>query len=99
MDYALFVVILLILLFSYCIYCYIDAKNMEDIRKKMYPIYLQNRSKHKRTPKILMQTYHDKSVIAPKVYRKIKKFAPNYKHLVYDDDDCIRFLDKHYGKR
>lgn len=47
-------------------------------------------------PKVIYQTYIDKSKIPPKVYDNIKKFAPNYKHIIYDDDECIRFLRDNY---
>ena len=47
------------------------------------------------TPKILIQTIRDKSVIPDKVYKNIKKFAPEYKHIIYDDSECIQFLKKY----
>jgi mannosyltransferase OCH1-like enzyme len=43
-------------------------------------------------PKVIIQTYYDKSKIPDKVYKNIRKYAPEYKHIVYDDDDCIEFL-------
>lgn len=49
-------------------------------------------------PKIIIQTYHDKKLIPSKVYKNIKKFTPGYKHIVFDDSQCIDFLSKHYGK-
>lgn len=48
--------------------------------------------------KILMQTYHDKNKIPPKVYKNIRKYAPEYKHIIYDDDDCIKFLSNNYNQ-
>jgi hypothetical protein len=41
-----------------------------------------------------MQTYHKKSNIPNKVYENIKKYAPDYKHIIYDDKDCIEFLEQ-----
>jgi hypothetical protein len=54
-------------------------------------------SDHKQIPKILIQTYHDKSKIPKKVYDNIQKYAPEYKHIVYDDKNCIEFLE-HFNK-
>ena len=54
-----------------------------------------------RSPKrynTIYQCYHDKSKIPQKVYNNISKFAPNYKHQIYDDDDCRKFLTRYYGE-
>ena len=48
-------------------------------------------------PKIIYQTYHKKNKIPQKVYDNIKKYAPNYKHIIYDDQECITFLENHYN--
>ena len=52
-------------------------------------------------PKVIIQTYYDKSKVPDKVYKIIRKYAPEYKHIVYDDNDCIKFLtqfDKTFNK-
>ena len=36
--------------------------------------------------------------IPQKVYDNIKKYAPEYSHIIYDDIDCINYLHKYYGK-
>lgn len=46
----------------------------------------------KTIPKVIIQTYYDKSKIPNKVYENIRKYAPGYKHIIYDDDDCIALL-------
>ena len=46
-------------------------------------------------PKIVLQTYKDKSLISPKVYENIKKYGEGYEHIVYDDNDCLEFIKKH----
>ena len=46
----------------------------------------------------LFQTYHNKSKIPDSVYENIKKYAPEYTHKVYDDNDCIQFLKEHYDE-
>ena len=43
-------------------------------------------------PKVIIQTYHDKSKIRNKVYKNIKKYAPEYTQIIYDDEECIEFL-------
>ena len=53
----------------------------------------------KEIPKVIIQTYHDKSKIPQKVYENIKKYAPNYKHIVFDDSQCIKFLKIYYGNK
>lgn len=48
-------------------------------------------------PKIIIQTYQNKKKIPNKVYKNIKKYGENYKHLIYDDNDCINFLKKYFN--
>ena len=50
-------------------------------------------------PKTIYQCYHDKSKIPPKVYNNISTFAPNYKHKIYDNDECRYFLRESYGEK
>lgn len=49
-------------------------------------------------PKIIIQTYYDKSKIPMKVFDNIKKYAPDYKHIIYDDKECLEFLEQNYNK-
>ena len=48
-------------------------------------------------PNVIIQTYSDKSKIPNKVFANIKKFAPNYSHIVYDDEECYSFLLNEFG--
>jgi len=48
-------------------------------------------------PKVIIQTYYDKNKIPTKVYKNIQKYCQKYKHLVYDDNDCIKFLKENYS--
>lgn len=48
-------------------------------------------------PKTLIQTHYDKSKIPQKVYNNIKKFAPEYKHIVWDDNECEEFMNKYFN--
>jgi mannosyltransferase OCH1-like enzyme len=47
-------------------------------------------------PKILVQTISDKSKIPEKVFENIKKYASDFKHVIFDDEDCINFIKEHY---
>ena len=49
-------------------------------------------------PKKIISTYHTKNKIPDKVFKNIKKYAPNYEHIVFDDNDIINFLNKYYDK-
>ena len=49
-------------------------------------------------PKVIIQTYHKKEKIPKKVYDNIKEFAPEYKHIIYDDTECICFFKKYFNK-
>jgi len=40
----------------------------------------------------LYQTYKNKDLIPQKVYDNIKKYAKNYNHLIFDDNECITFI-------
>ncbi|KAJ6238318.1 mannosyl phosphorylinositol ceramide synthase [Anaeramoeba flamelloides] len=48
-------------------------------------------------PKIIFQIYNDKSKIPQKVYDNIAKYAPGYKHVIFDNSETIEFLEKHFS--
>jgi hypothetical protein len=48
-------------------------------------------------PKIIYQTYFNKSLIPKKVYDNIALYASGYKHVIFDDTDCMDFLEVHFG--
>lgn len=50
-------------------------------------------------PKIIFQTYHDKDKIPEKIFDNINTYAPNYKHIILDDDDAITFLAEKFSVR
>ena len=64
-------------------------KNIEKYVKKFEP---------KTKEKYLFQTYVDKSKIPMDIYYNIKKYAPTYKHLIYDDNDIEIFLKEYFNK-
>ena len=94
--YFLTIFITLIIL-CYFIYLYIYNQNLEKIKLMMRDVYENNKTFKKTTPKILIQTYHDKSKIPNKVYKNIQKYASEYKHIIYDDEECIEFLKTNYN--
>ena len=49
-------------------------------------------------PKTIVQTYKNKEKIPKKVYDNIKKFAPDYKHIIFNDQECITFIEKNFDK-
>jgi mannosyltransferase OCH1-like enzyme len=48
---------------------------------------------------VIYQTTKEKQKIPQKVYNNIQKYAPGYRHIVFDDDECREFLGKHYGQQ
>ena len=55
------------------------------------------KSEQEYIPREIIQTYFDKSKIPDKVYQNIRHFAKNYKHFVFDDSDCYKFISKYFG--
>ena len=47
-------------------------------------------------PKILSQTYHSPNKIPEKVLSNVKKFAPDYKVVIYDDNQGEDFIKQYY---
>ena len=45
-------------------------------------------------PKVIIQTYNNKKRIPPKVYQNISQYSSGYQHLIFDDKECIQFLQK-----
>jgi mannosyltransferase OCH1-like enzyme len=72
-----------------------DTKYTEDISNA----YMDSQIIKNTIPKVILQTYTDKNKIPDKVYENIKKYAPEYQHVVYDDKQCIDFLRKEYGEK
>ena len=58
-----------------------------------YELFTNNESS---IPKVIVSTYHDKSKIPSKVYENIKQYAPNYKHIIYNDEEIVLFLKKYF---
>lgn len=45
----------------------------------------------------LFQTYYNKEKIPKDVYENIKKYAPEYNHIIMDDNDIILLLNTYYN--
>ena len=56
-------------------------------------IYVENSGS---IPLVIIQTYSLKTQIPKKIFDNIKRFAPEFEHLIFDDRDCIRFLYEYY---
>jgi hypothetical protein len=55
--------------------------------------YIKNPNDHATPYKNpLFQTYHNKSKIPQEIYTNIEKYAPEYTHVVMDDDDLEKFI-------
>lgn len=54
-------------------------------------------TKPSQIPIKIIQTYYSKKAIPDKVYNNIKQYCKGYHHMVFDDNDCIKFLRKEYG--
>lgn len=61
--------------------------------------FKQEQTKMNKIPNILWQTYNHIDKIPEKVYKNLKKFAPNYKHNIYNDEQCITFFKEHFDNR
>lgn len=48
---------------------------------------------------IIYQTTKTKENIPDKVYQQMQKYAPTYQHVIFDDKECIQYLQKHFGKK
>ena len=65
-------------------------------------ILIYNRFKQKKfkvgnnIPKVIYQTYISKDRIPKKVYENINKYGDGYKHIIYDDNECKKFLEENY---
>lgn len=92
-------IVSVIILILFIILIYINSYPIRyKLVKDKLDIHFKNiKNDEKETPKILMQTYYDKKKIPQKVYDNINKYASNYEHIVFDDEECINFLSENYG--
>ena len=82
--YSIIVVLILTLLYSFAYRNKVE--NFDNKYKEISGI-----------PKVIIQTYYQKNKIPNKVYENIKKFAPEYEHIIYDDPECEDFLSKNFN--
>ena len=86
-NFIVYILLLLILLGLYINQC---KKYSNGLEEKF------SNNKSNIIPKVIIQTYYDKSKIPIKIFNNIKKYAPEYKHIIFDDAECIDFLKKNY---
>ena len=99
MQNSTVVIIATIVILIICLILFITC------RKKKYILFdgpillnsvtIDNQQKKHKIPKFLFQTYHKKK-IPNKVYQNIKKYAGDYQHFVYDDNQMT--WSSIYGK-
>jgi len=90
-EYFLVFVSILILIFICCF-----APTTITFEPDMFLAEFQD---YGRIPKIIHQTYYDKSRIPKKVFTNIQTFAPQYKHIIYNDKECEKFLSLHFDPK
>jgi Glycosyltransferase sugar-binding region containing DXD motif len=47
-------------------------------------------------PMVIYQTYNSRDLIPKKVDKNFRQFAPKYERIIFDDADCLAFLEEHY---
>ena len=67
--------------------------------KRFFSRKHENFTKTNVAPKVLISTIKDKSKIPKHILDNRKRFASNYDDIIFDDKECIEFLEKHYGKK
>ena len=83
-----------------CLYNYSLSKNNSDVLKNKLlnnNNLIDNKSVDNNIPYNIYQTYYNKKNIPNEIYDNINQFAPEYKHYIYDDNECIEFLDSYFN--
>ena len=50
-------------------------------------------------PRQIFQTWHNKNELPPQVksnIEKMKELNPEFDHYLFDDDDCLQFIQQHF---
>lgn len=95
---SIFLIICVIILFAVIIYQ--NKNNSSEYKLERFE-NINDSQNNSPIIKKLCQTYHNKDKIPEKVFQNIQKFLPDFEHNVFDDADCLAFLeefDKKYGK-
>lgn len=50
----------------------------------------------KSIPRIIHQTFYNKSIIPQKIFDNMKMFAYGFQHIIYDDNDILEFLKQNF---
>lgn len=95
MGIILFILIFLIIsMFISSVIIIYKSKVQQIVNNTKENFGIQNASS---IPKVIYQTYKNKSLVPQKIYDNIKKYAPEYKHIIYDDNECLNFIKKNFG--
>lgn len=70
-----------------------DARyiKLQEVKPKSFP------EKRKEIPNVLVQTYISWDKVPEKTKGMIKQYSKGYDYKFFDDNQCISFLNKHYG--
>ena len=93
-----YIFLIVIFLFFFFLIILLSYKNKKQFIYTEIFNFKEISNSYPEIPKVIIQTYYDKSKIPNKVYENIKKFAPDYKHIIYDDEECVSFLNKFQQK-
>ena len=88
------IIILVILLISYYLF---KGNNLFSTNKQNFISHNENLSMNENIPKIIYLTYKTKN-IPQSVIDKWIDIYPDYEIKIYDNDDCLNFLDKEFGQ-
>ena len=80
-------------------YSYKVVKLFNGVRKHMNINDIPMTEKYTKIPKIIIQTYSDRSKVPEKVNKNISEFTKGYKYIFFDDTECYNFILENYDKR
>jgi mannosyltransferase OCH1-like enzyme len=106
-------IILILILISVIVYISIQINNVrnhssnniiynnksKDIIKRNNNINVKFIEEEKIIPKKILQTYKTFDSVPSYVVNNIKKLNQDWEYCFYDDNDCINFLNKEFGKQ
>lgn len=77
--------------------CKIKNKKSHYSNLTSFPLISNNFSIN--IPKNIYMTYHEIEKIPQYVYNNLKEYCKGYNIYIYNDKECIDFLNRYYGKR
>lgn len=92
----LFIIIIIIIVFLIVIKCSTKSSKLQTPDFLILPTVQLDFNPSNTIPKIIFQTYIDKTIIPYDVYKNIQKFAPGYYHNILNDEDALEFLEHYF---